>query len=193
MNRLLVAAGSALVTFASAAGAAAEPPAEPARPAPFFDWGVRAFERPRNVALADLGLHVIGVGYQRTLRPWVAVQASTGLYSPWTEYDQPSDMLGVFLRARAFFHPLGGAPAGLWISPFAQYGLGSTRDGAERRLSGIWGVGGSLGWSLLLGQRVLVAVGGGVQYHAVEVLDVAGKPGFAKVGPTIDGNLGYAF
>ncbi len=199
MNRLLVALGSALVTFASAAGALAEPPPAPPAPerpapaAPFADWGIRAFERPKNVALADLGLHVVGVGYQRTLRPWVAVQASTGLYSPWTQYDEPGDMLGVFLRTRAFFHPLRGAPAGLWISPFAQYGLGSTKDGNERRLSAIWGVGASAGWSLLLGQRVLIAIGGGAQYHSVDPLGVTGKPGFAKLGPTLDGNLGYAF
>jgi hypothetical protein len=42
-------------------------------------------ELPKNIVLADLGLHVVGLGYQRTLTPNLAAQVSFNLWLPWTQ------------------------------------------------------------------------------------------------------------
>jgi len=165
------------------------------RPEPpgFFDPGVREAERPRNMVLADLGLHVIGLGYQRTLAPRFAVQMDADFYAPWTQYKNPIELAGIILRGRAFYYPLASSPAGLWLSPFAQYGVGwALRDG-ERRTSSVWAAGASVGYAFLFGHAVLLAVGGGGQFHAAHVLGGDGPPSFARFGPTLDLNLGYAF
>jgi hypothetical protein len=160
-------------------------------------------ERP-NAMVADLGLHVISAGYQRTLGCFVTVQASVGLYSPWMvnsnvlglgggDHDPPGDVLGFALRGRAFVHPFGTAPGGLWISPYAQAGLvGATRAGVA--LTGpALAAGLSVGWTWRLGARWLLALGVGAQYHTASFDGSAAFPGFARVAPTVDINVGYRF
>ncbi|MEO7326933.1 MAG: hypothetical protein ABI193_00035, partial [Minicystis sp.] len=40
--------------------------------------------QPRHVVLADLGLHVIGAGYQQCFSPRFSAQVSANYYVPWT-------------------------------------------------------------------------------------------------------------
>lgn len=72
----------------------------------------RADDRPppKNVVLADLGLHVVGVGYERVLSRGVAVQGDLEWYVPWTQGSPTAvALMGVALRTRLFFHPGGNA------------------------------------------------------------------------------------
>jgi hypothetical protein len=161
----------------------------------------QAEELPRNAIVADLGLHVIGLGAQRTLRPWITAQIALEFYSPWTQTKDvfglagqtQSDVAGVALRERFFIYPFEKAPTGLWISPFAQFGAAGSTDKGETRIGSLGAIGVSAGYSLLLWNKVYVALGIGGQYHAVHFQGDVGPPSFAGFFPTVDGNLGYAF
>jgi hypothetical protein len=166
-----------------------------------FVTSARAEEPPRNIALADLGLHVVGVGYQRTVTPWMATQLSLNLYGPWTHNmhllsgsDEPdNDVLGGVVRQRIFFYPLREAPIGPWLSPFAQFGVArATKDGKEGSGS-VGAIGVSAGYSFLIAKRVHLAVGLGAQYHAAYFASFQGPPRFGGFYPHLDLNLGYAF
>jgi hypothetical protein len=170
-----------LVLLWSATASAQDPPQCDTRP---------------DVLLADLGLHVINAGYQRTLGCGIVVQASAGLYSPWMVNNDvfglgggvEREVIGAVLRARPFFFPLAAAPAGLWVSPFVQAGLVSAGDQTGIAIAG----GAAIGWTWWLGSRVLLGIGLGAQWHAVIVDGSTKVPGFTRLGPHGDINLGYA-
>ena len=157
-----------------------------------------ADDPPKNIVLADVGLHVIGLGYQRTVAPWLALQADADvIYSPWTlnldlfgDYD--GDVAGSVLRLRPVFYPSASAPDGLWISPFVQAGPArATRDGEKE--SGFVAAGGaSVGYAGRLGP-VHLAGGVGGQYHVARIEGGDDAPSFAGLYPTIDGTVGVAF
>ena len=168
-----------------------------------------AVYRP-NTVLADLGLHVISLGYQRTVDRFLSLQASAGLYVPWLingnvgglagEEPQPQrGVQGGVLRLRCFLHPLGRAPGGLWVSPFTQLGLVSGRREPETVLGSTFAVGLSLGWAWRLRERWLISLGAGGQLHRAAFAGPAGgpgsteAPGFVRFGPTVDLNTGFAF
>lgn len=140
---------------------------------------------PSNTVLLDLGLHVIGVGYQRTLSKYLAVSASTGLYDAWTATDEVGDVRGAYLRLRPYLFLMGEAPRGLWLSPFVQGAMVSskTAGGEESGLAGA--VGAAIGYAFLFDDAVHLSLGGGAQYHAAELFD-----GFHW---HVDATLGYAF
>src|SRR5689334_16098928 len=82
-----------------------------------------------NAVVADLGLHVVNVGYQRTVFRYLAAQVSAGLYGPWTvnknvfylaNGERDEDVLGLVVRARHFTFIQGTAPTGLWVSSYLQ-------------------------------------------------------------------------
>jgi hypothetical protein len=155
---------------------------------------------PKNVVLADLGLHVIGLGYQRTFTPHVTGQLSLNLYVPWTQNLDPfgvfgveRDVAGVVLRARVYAFPFGAAPSGMWISPFVQGGPAqATRDGA-RQLGSAWAGGLSVGYAGVVARHLHLSVGCGGQYHAAIIPDDATAPSFHNLFPTVDLGVGYAF
>ncbi|HMV69041.1 MAG TPA: hypothetical protein PKA64_19495 [Myxococcota bacterium] len=155
---------------------------------------------PANVILADLGLHVIGLGYQRTLTPHVALQGDLDLWVPWTQNIDPFHLLGVegdaagfVLRARPVFFPFGAAPLGMWISPFVQGGPArGTRDGEVRFGSG-WAGGLSVGYAGVVAKHLHLSVGAGGQYHAAIIPGGSSSPSFHNVFPTVDLTVGYAF
>lgn len=140
---------------------------------------------PSNTVLLDLGLHVIGVGYQRTLSSHLAVSASTGLYDAWTATDEVGDVRGAYLRLRPYVFLMGEAAEGLWLSPFVQGALVSSRTagGEESGLAGA--IGAAIGYAFLFDDTVHLSLGGGGQYHAAELFD-----GFHW---HVDATLGYAF
>ncbi len=159
--------------------------------------------RRPNVLIADLGLHVVNAGYQRALGCAFSAQISAGLYVPWVvnrdvfglgggDRSPPDDVAGLVVRGRGFVHLANDPQAGPWLSPFVQAGpVRATRD--EQR---VWGravaAGLSAGWAFAFGERWRLAAGAGVQYHVAQFGDSAARPGFARFGPTIDLNVGYA-
>lgn len=159
----------------------------------------QAGEVPKNILLADVGLHMLGLGYQRSLSSQVALQVSVGIYLPWTQNQNAAglsgeadrgDVAGIIVRARAFIYPDAHAPTGFWMSPFFQAGPATeTRDGVKQSGS-VWALGASAGWAWLIKRTVHVALGVGLQYHASHF---PAGPGFGRFYPTIDGNLGWAF
>lgn len=169
--------------------------------APAVAHAQRCDERP-GALVADLGLHVVNVGYQRGLGCYAVAQLSGGLYVPWmvnnnalglagADHDPAGDTAGFVLRVRAFVFPLGTAPGGFWLSPFAQTGfVRGTRAGFER-VGPALAVGLSAGWTFTFGPRVLLALGLGAQYHVVAFDGSSAFPGFSGFAPTVDLNLGY--
>ncbi len=156
---------------------------------------VAAADPPRDALLADLGLHVVGVGAQHAIAPQVAVEVTLAYYAPWTQLDHDglaaSDLVGAVARARVFVY-LDAAPTGWWLSPFAQGGVGwGLRDGA-RHAGPVWAVGASVGYAWLFG-RVQVAVGVGLQYHAADIPGGDAPPSFGGVWPHADALVGWTF
>jgi hypothetical protein len=143
---------------------------------------------PENLVIADLGLHVVGVGYQRTVAPNVAVQVCAESYTPWTQEDQFFEVQGAVLRARPVIYK-DRAPRGWWLSPFAQVGVVS----AERGSGAAWAIGASLGYAWLVADHVHIAVGAGAQYDQARISGGSSRPAFAEVWPQLDGTIGYAF
>ena len=146
--------------------------------------GVASAE-PANVVEADLGLHVVGAGIQRTVAPKVALQLDLDYYSPWTQMladgHSGTVMSGAVVRARAFWF-FDRAPSGWWVSPFVQAGV------AKGTSSGAVAAGGaSIGYTWLVG-KLAIALGVGAQYHYA-----GAEPGFSGVWPHGDINVGYAF
>lgn len=156
-----------------------------------------------HMLVADLGQHVVGLGYQRMTSPWIAAQVTASYYQPWTqnidflglsgEANKGGDLRGVIGRVRVFVHPFGTAPTGLWISPFAQAGVGWGLRNGDRRAGPVSAVGVSVGYSALLGRAVLLGGGLGLQYHAAKIPGGDGPPRFSRYYPQVDIQLGYLF
>lgn len=160
-------------------------------------------QRP-NAIVADLGLHVINLGYQRALGCHVVVQSSAGLYGPWTvnsnvlglgggTQDPAGDVIGFVVRGRAFVFPFGHAPGGFWISPYVQAGPVTGTRGGEKLVGPAFASGLSLGWTFRLGERFLLGLGLGGQYHRTSFAGSIARPGFSLFGPTVDINVGVRF
>ena len=96
-------------------------------------------------------------------------------------------------RARAFVFPFDTAPAGFWLSPFGQGGVGWASLQGTQRFGPLWAVGASAGYTFLIAGRVLLALGLGGQYHVAEYPGWDSAPSFHRFYPTLDANLGYAF
>lgn len=157
----------------------------------------READAPRNAVIADLGLHVIGVGLQHTIGPRLAGQIALDLYDPWTQdrnflglsgKAHEGDIIGGVARGRVFFFPGGDTPRGAWLSPFVQVGRAVDREpGGESGL--VWASGLSAGYAWFFAERVPLALGGGLQYHASHIPGA----GFGRLYPTLDLVTGYAF
>ncbi|HEU4407771.1 MAG TPA: hypothetical protein VFS43_21075 [Polyangiaceae bacterium] len=156
-----------------------------------------------NVVVADLGLHVVGVGYERVFSDRWSAQAAAEFYSPWTvnrdflglggsRWDGTQDLAGGGLRVRAFFTPLGG-PGGLFVSPFVQAMAVRATVRGEAEGGAAWAAGAAAGYGFLLGERVLLRLGAGAQYHAARVRGGDEPPGFSGLFPHLDLNVGYRF
>lgn len=157
-----------------------------------------------NAVVADLGLHVISLGYQRTIGCYLVGQGSAGLYGPWTvnsnvlglgggDQKPEGDVIGFALRGRVFVFPFAHAPTGFWISPYMQGGpVSGTRNG-QKLVGPAFASGLSVGWTFRFGERVLLGLGVGGQYHRASFAGSTARPGFSLFGPTVDINLGVRF
>ncbi len=161
--------------------------------------GRRCDERP-GALVADLGLHVVNVGYDRSLGCAVSVQVSAGLYVPWFVNEDlfglgggdAREVRGTVLRARLFLHPEDAGRPGFWVSPFVQGGVVMAPRGAERVTGVAVAVGMSAGYTWALSSRWLLSLGGGAQVHAALFDGRSAWPGFAGVAPHVDINVDYA-
>lgn len=172
------------------AGSAAARPAEEIR------------DRTPNVLLADLGLHVLGVGLQRTLGPRLAVQLALDSYTPWTQNENlfglsgarhEGDVTGAVVRGRFFFYPRAKPPTGLWLSPFAQVGPAWATVGDETRVGTVWAAGLSAGYGWLFSDVWNLGLGAGAQYHAADFDGGTDGPSYGRWYPTLDAIVGYCF
>ncbi len=166
-------------------------------------------EPRRTVVLADLGLHIVALGVQRVVSPRIALQASAGIYVPWTQTKDVAGLggdgaaptgtrsagepRGAMVRLRPFFYLGEKALRGLWISPFIQGGfIGADRAGiAQKGPAGAIGV--TAGYAWLVASRVHVALGAGIQVHGAKVAGGSGYPSYLRPFPTVDIAVGYAF
>ena len=149
--------------------------------------------RPRNVILADLGLHVIGAGYERVLHRFFAVQADLEWYVPWTQGgDRALAVWGVALRTRVFVHLMGNAPNGVWISPVGTFGYGHAEMSDVDRGGPMWSVGASIGYAGTLFRHLHLSIGLGGQYNEGR-FGLQSPPSYARFYPTVDGTVGWAF
>lgn len=158
----------------------------------------------QDALVADLGLHVVALGYQHTLDCQLTLQASAGLYAPWTvdrdvldlgggNRKAAADIRGGMIRGRFFAFPWGKAPTGPWLSPFAQVGFASGTVNDASSSGGAFAAGASLGYTFELTPTWLLGLGVGGQYHLVSLDRSTDYPGFLRFGPTLDINVDYAF
>jgi hypothetical protein len=153
----------------------------------------------RNALVADLGLHLVAVGFDRSLGCDVSLQASAGLYVPWDVNRDlfglggglQRDVGGAVLRVRPFFHPEGEGRVGFWVSPFVQAGVVLAPRGDEQLTGLAVSLGMSAGYTWSLGERWLLSLGGGAQVQAALFAGNTAPPGFVGVGPHVDINVDY--
>ena len=184
----LLAAALAFALVAHASSAHADEPREPPHD---------------EMVVADLGQHVVGIGYQRNISPWLAGQIAASYYQPWTQNinflglsgdaHKGGDLRGVIARGRVFIHPFGAAPTGLWVSPFVQAGVGWGVRNGERRGGPLSAAGVSVGYSGMITQSVLLGGGLGIQYHAARIAGGDTPPSFSRFYPQVEIQLGYVF
>jgi hypothetical protein len=144
--------------------------------------------RPNGIH-ADLGLGVIGVGYERVVSPQLSLQVSGHYYRPWYT-GTPVQGAGAELRVYVF--PFTPAPGGWYLSPFARVDyVTATIDGATGS-----GVGGSfgavIGYSFVIRDVVVLRVGFGMQYFAYDLTAGATQLSAQTYYPMIDLGIGVA-
>jgi hypothetical protein len=161
----------------------------------------RAFgagEHP-NLIEADLGSGVLGVGYERTFAPAVSGRFTLALNRPWYTKSvfggHESDVVGFGAELRPFLFPMGTAPGGFYVSPFARIVAIQAQDDLPKKVNGIgWTAGMTAGYGFLLAdERLLLRFGAGAQYWAFEIEDDVGTAGVKGFYPDIDIIVGYAF
>lgn len=169
------------ILFPGVAHADEEPPPPPAKLG------------PKNIVFADLGLHVIGLGFQRTVSPHVALSVSANMYVPWTVTDKLGDLRGGVLRLRPYFFITNEAPRGMWVSPFIQGGFVSGERDGTSKMGSTGALGASLGYAFLFADRVHLSLGIGGQMHYGWIPDSSAAPSFYTAGFHADLTLGFAF
>jgi hypothetical protein len=162
-----------------------------------FSATALAQEHPNSVQ-ADLGSGVLGVAYERTLVPALSARLSLALNRPW--YTQilggdESDVRGFGAELRPFLFPMGTAPEGLYVSPFARIVAIRAQDDLPEPVTGVgWTAGATAGYGFLLARdRLLLRFGAGAQYWAFEIEDDTGTAGLDGVYPDVDIIVGYTF
>jgi len=146
-------------------------------------------EAPQNVMFADLSLGVVALGYERVLDPRVAIQIAAGIYGPWYVVD---GMRGVGGEARVFLFMEANAPFGFYVSPGVRGGWVQAEEG--QLSGGAFSARLSFGYSVDL-SPIVIRLGGGAQYHVVELDEPETGPQFSFHGVfgVLDIYVGWAF
>ena len=145
--------------------------AEPSRAAP-------------NAVAADLGLAVLGLGYERLLTPAVAIEVEAQYFSIW--WAEPH-FRGFGAQLRPTFFPLGEGPRGLYLSPFGRVHRVTAEETSGASVGA--SVGAFAGWAFVFGDWLDLRVGAGAQYMGYAIGAVEWK----KVYPALDLVVGLRF
>ena len=145
-----------------------------------------------NGIYADLGLGVIGLGYERVLGDTVALNLTAHYYRPWYVSDH---IFGFGGEVRAFLFLTGSAPTGPYFSSSARLDYARADLDTGETLEGTaWGVRATLGYGFALSDALNLRVGFGVQSHASDVDDATpSETDFAGAYPTVDFLIGFVF
>ena len=119
----------------------------------------------RPQAHADLGLSVVGFGYERPVSTQVAVEGEVGIFGtyflPWFDVGDDAQGLQVGTRVTWFARATG---HGLYVAPYLRgVAVRSSRDGTTGEGLGFT-VGAFAGWAFPLTTKLDVRVGAGAQY-----------------------------
>jgi hypothetical protein len=150
--------------------------------------------RKRNAVQADLGLAVIGLGYERVVGDHVSLQPSLHIFGTWFGpiVDEPR-FAGFGGQLRASFFPLGEAPTGLYVAPFVRAERVSTEASGVSGSTVGWSAGAFVGWSFALGERWNIRLGAGAQYMRYVARVAGARVAFDTPFPAIDAIVGYRF
>jgi len=141
-----------------------------------------AIAEPRGLrpqAHADLGLSVVGVGYERPVAGHVAIAAQGGIFGtyflPW--FDRGDDVQGLEVGARVtWFARASGR--GLYVAPYLRgVAVRGERDGQAGRGLGFT-AGAFVGWAIGLGERLDLRLGAGAQWIYVDADPLAASTPF---------------
>ncbi len=145
-----------------------------------------------NGIYADLGLGVIGLGYERVLGDTVALNLTAHYYRPWYVSDH---IFGFGGEVRAFLFLTGTAPTGPYFSSSARLDYARANLDSGETLEGTaWGVRATLGYGFALSDALNLRVGFGVQSHASRVDDrTPSEHDFSGAYPTVDFLIGFVF
>lgn len=140
----------------------------------------------------SIAFGVYGLGYERVLNDYFAVQVQGIFMKPWTSDNVWG--LGAGLRPSFFFFR--DAPGGMYLSPFASLAYSRATEGLIVGEAAAWSVGGTIGYSWVIGP-VNIRAGAGVQYIDIGASAGDGKSGasvsLAMVLPALDLSLGFVF
>ena len=137
---------------------------------------------------ADLGLSVVGVGYEQPIAGQLAIQAEVTIFGtyvlPWFGVGDRVAGFGGGVRATWFARTSG---RGLYVTPYVR------ADRVSGDLDGMKGsgvaiaAGAFVGWSFGLTDRLDLRIGGGAQYIYVDADPLAASTPFIA----LDAVLGY--
>jgi hypothetical protein len=158
-------------------------------------------EGKKNGVYADLGLGVLGIGYERVFGESIALNLTLHYYRPWYISDH---VFGFGGELRAFVFVTDVAPEGLYFSPGVRVDyaraeldpedLGPERAGEDTEFEGgAWGAKITVGYGVLLFDVLSARLGLGVQAHAADLASGPGEPDFGGAYPAIDFLAGAAF
>jgi hypothetical protein len=146
-----------------------------------------------NEVQLDLGLAVVGLAYERLFGDRFALQTELQVFGTWFGpwFDLPN-LSGFGAQLRPSWFPFGG-PGGLYVAPFVRIDRVSGSDGGVSGHGVGWSVGEFNGWSFLLGERVDLRVGAGVQYVSYVVDAGTKRLEFRQLFPALDLVVGWRF
>jgi hypothetical protein len=152
---------------------------------------------PRNgIHFNPLGiaLGVIGIGYERVFGAHISLRLEGQYTRNWYTGNNVWGAGGSLRPYVFFFRP---APGGMYISPFASVAYAQGESGMASARGVGWSVGGTIGYSWLLGRLVNLRAGAGVQYLSMEVSGESTygqtRIGMKGVLPALDLSLGFVF
>lgn len=137
---------------------------------------------------ADLGLSVVGLGYERALATHVALAGEAGIFGtyflPW--FDRGDDVAGLMVGARATWFARADH-RGLYLTPYLRgVAVRGTAGGQSGDGVGV-AAGVFVGWSVGLTRRVDLRVGAGAQYIRVDADPLGASTPFVA----LDAVVGY--
>jgi hypothetical protein len=140
---------------------------------------------------ADLGLSVVGVGYEHPLADHVSLQGELEVFGtyflPWFDAGEDAKGLGFGIRPTWFQRTSG---HGLYVAPYFR---GVAVD--EESLTGFGGIGFAagvfVGWAFGLTEKLDLRIGGGAQYIHFHVDTPNGEERTSTPFVALDAVLGY--